>query len=391
MNLKKKLQELEAQYKKLSIELQTKKKMLENRAQQEKKKEAERKKKEEAERLQAERKKKEAERIQAERKKKEAERIQAERVRAQQEKEKKKEAEKKQTENNLQNYCKELASCSSKLSPTVINEKRKQVYDKMIAYADLKEEDLQNTRTSIMNFSKKINSLKYKNKSFFPYLLDCYDTIFFDNKLRKNCSANNAKINITWNNKMTCTGGVCRFYKYRRETRIELSSKVFDEALKNLPENEVLSANGVQCNNMLNCLQLVFEHELVHAIIYIFCIEYGKKNSIIPTSCWTGKVEKGKGGHTKTFMSIVNNFFGQTYWKHDLLAFKQGRVRISEEKLGEIRDEYKIGDLVSFTTKKGIVHGVLKKKNPKYFKIQTQTSRWNVHPKYIVPKEKMGK
>ena len=150
MNLKKKLQELEAQYKKLSIELQTKKKMLENRAQQEKKKEAERKKKEEAERLQAER------------------------VRAQQEKEKKKEAEKKQTENNLQNYCKELASCSSKLSPTVINEKRKQVYDKMIAYADLKEEDLQNTRTSIMNFSKKINSLKYKNKSFFP--LDLHST-----------------------------------------------------------------------------------------------------------------------------------------------------------------------------------------------------------------------
>jgi len=345
------------------------------RAQQQKRKEAERlKKQKEAQQEHAraqQQKRKEAERL---KKQKEA---QQEHARAQN--------KKQETENNIQNYCKQLASCSSKLSSTVINEKRKQVYDKMIAYADLKEEDLKNTSESIVNFSKKINSLKYNNKSFFSYLLNCYDEIFFDNKLRRNCTASNATINISWNTKMTCTGGVCRFKKSRRETRIELSSKVFNEGLKNLPENEKLSANGVECNNLLNCLQLVFEHELVHAIIYIFCIEYGRSGNVIPTSCWTGNVARGEGGHTKTFMSIVNNLFGHTGWKHDLLSYKRGRK--SAEQIGKLRDALKIGDSVSFESKNGIfVYGVIKKKNPKYFKVKAQNGNtWTVHPRILVP------
>ena len=76
---------------------------------------------------------------------------------------------------------------------------------------------------------------------------------------------------------------------------------------------------GIQCDNLLSCLQLTFEHEIVH-VNYEACMcpryQYGLAKDQIGN--WTGRLGRVSSGHGKTFMHIVNNVFGHTDWKHRL-------------------------------------------------------------------------
>ena len=72
---------------------------------------------------------------------------------------------------------------------------------------------------------------------------------------------------------------------------------------------------GLPCDDILSCIQLVFEHELIHALINCFCSGSARRNdgpgnSPLPND--------PKSGHSKIFMSIVNNLFGHETFTHTL-------------------------------------------------------------------------
>ena len=66
-------------------------------------------------------------------------------------------------------------------------------------------------------------------------------------------------------------------------------------------------APDLKCYDGLECIQLIFEHELVHALMGCFC--YSEETNKKATGTWTGATRSGTG-HSVKFMSILNNIFG---------------------------------------------------------------------------------
>ena len=76
-----------------------------------------------------------------------------------------------------------------------------------------------------------------------------------------------------------------------------------------------VTSGNIEVACLLEAIMLVFEHELVHAIVEFFCSEWESSNKYPGT--YTGKVSPGTG-HSKTFMSILYNLFGHTDFYHNL-------------------------------------------------------------------------
>lgn len=87
-----------------------------------------------------------------------------------------------------------------------------------------------------------------------------------------------------------------------------------------------MCAEGISCNNTLGCIQLVLEHEMVHAIIkaqdcnryaYLGNFDMERRQRTSKDGC----IMYGNQDiydHTQTFMSIANSRFGHTVSFHDL-------------------------------------------------------------------------
>ena len=141
-----------------------------------------------------------------------------------------------------------------------------------------------------------------------------------------------------------------------------------DKISKSFEKEFQKKAGDVNCYDPLECMMLIFEHELVHALMFCFCFDIDRvpvsQNHKIPGN-WTGRT---KAGHNKTFMSILNNIFNQTHYYHGLnyTANKTGN-RMDWE---DIKRIVKPGSTVIFTglnlNKEEIdVTGKVLKKNPK--------------------------
>ena len=204
-------------------------------------------------------------------------------------------------------------------------------------------------------------------------MLSLYDKYFFGNIFTRLSHTHGCEFVICWNNKCTKTAGFCKPDNNTcKINTIELGSEVFIRAIKAMTQrNETeLDNGGVKCGDLLKCLQLTFEHELVHALINCFCV----KEAINPQAMgdWKGKVN-ASDGHSKMFMSILNNTFGQTKFRHNLLNSVE-RVDLFESQLltGEnIKKSLIKGDSVIYTDNEGIVlEATIVKKNPKYPEIK---------------------
>ena len=81
-------------------------------------------------------------------------------------------------------------------------------------------------------------------------------------------------------------------------------------------ENFVKVTNGgLNCYNTLECLQITFEHELIHALIQCMC--QSESESITGKGNWKGDIDP-YGGHSRVFMSILHNTFGHNDFRHNL-------------------------------------------------------------------------
>ena len=217
---------------------------------------------------------------------------------------------------NFDTLCYDLAT--NKIPPEKQTRKRKYVYSKLKNFIRFRESDLISRQDKLKHF---FNAIDHNQSEFFNNLIELYDKAFFENKLKEFMCRNNCNFIVCWNNRCTTTGGICR-YKRRVDIsnelniRIELSPKVLYKAINQL-ESSYLINSGIKCKNILECLLITFEHELIHALIGCFCSEFEGTNYLSPGN-WKGKTNPSNG-HSKTFMSIVNNLFGHTDFVHELL------------------------------------------------------------------------
>ena len=220
--------------------------------------------------------------------------------------------------------CKQLSE--KKLSQTEINKNRKQIYDEIT--------ETVNDEITENNFKDLLKSKEIK------LLFDLYDQYFFNNKLSELAKELECQWIICWNDRCTKTAGRQRCKKDGscKIIEIELSSKVFSSVIKKMKKDNSSSINmddKNKCDSILSCLQLVFEHELIHGLQNCFCENWMYQKG---PGIWSGTT--GGGGHSKTFMSIMNNLFGHVDYRHKLFTPGDEAIKVKIKEIKE-KDEGK--------------------------------------------------
>jgi hypothetical protein len=171
---------------------------------------------------------------------------------------------------------------------------------------------IMNKRKIIYNTIKEIYKigagLKYLvNPDLLQDIIMMYNTFFFQNGFSK------IKININWSSLLTPAGGIhVPMKKECCELTIILSTNTFQKLTTNNP-----STCGVMCNDILECLLIVIEHELIHGIIFVHAYEKFTDTSV-------HAMFGGNNKHNQWFMELANKLFGHIRYKHRLI---QGNMR----------------------------------------------------------------
>ncbi|MBF0235916.1 MAG: SprT-like domain-containing protein [Desulfamplus sp.] len=147
-----------------------------------------------------------------------------------------------------------------------------------------------------------------------------YDQIFFDNWFENNFKG---KFEFSLSRRMTKSAGITMCPKNistlnPEQVKIEIRMGI-DFFFKYDQLDGSKSVCGIETYNSLEALQIVFEHEICHALEFII---YNKSNC-----------------HAKRFKEITNNLFGHTDSHHKIPTNRQ----IASEQLG-----INVGDQVNF-------------------------------------------
>lgn len=251
--------------------------------------------------------------------------------------------------------CLNICECLSKhkLPDKEVNIKKLAVYNKL-----LKETFEEN------NFKK----LKDKHvKETFKVI----DDVYFNNYLTKYLKQKNIKLSFKASYKLTSSAGLCKWvHSYTSGTtdyQLVLSAKIIEGIFSN--KEKSLKINGLSCNNRLECYLNIFEHEVTHLLINLFCPERGKE----------------MGGHTSTFRNITYNLFRHTEYKHSLLS---GDAETVEKKISYFKNNVEIDDiLVAENCKGNIWKGVVTKISSKSVTIIEDVSQKMYNIPWFIMKE----
>lgn len=192
------------------------------------------------------------------------------------------------------------------------------------------------------------------------YLFELYDKNFFSGQIQRKLDQTKSKLDFIFS-KHTKTGGTCsrRGCEWKINIPIRLFQGLFSKGEKNL------LANGIWCTSQLDCLQIVFEHELMHLLMQLY--EYQGRTPTYDQSSDTFTM------HGKLYQCMAFLYFGHTAYKHDLLG---GEVSDKIKK-----EEARIGMTVKFFSEKRNeeIHGRIIKLNPKTVIVQHSDGRsWKV-------------
>lgn len=220
--------------------------------------------------------------------------------------------------------------------------------------------DIINRRNSISD--KVFQNIKYynfNNSEFYKNKLNdmfkFYDYYFFNNMISYALSKSNGNISFEFSNKLTSTGGTCR-----RNGICTYEIKISSDRINKLKHENLskITINGLVPTDMVNGLQLIFEHELIHAVLSIF----------------TDNIN----GHNNLFKTIVFNLFGHTQITHGITD----RVLFSSHSVLS-RDltkfDFSINENIYFNSPKyGNVYGKVLKLNPKLALVDTPQGPYKV-------------
>ena len=207
-------------------------------------------------------------------------------------------------------FCQQFAKSVAKLSDEQVTIRRKQIHSLMTE----RLEEAGRTLTPD-------NIPQMFTERMLDYMLSLYDEHFFENSLMATFRANKCCLIVCMENRCTRTGGKC-WYKGKTFT-IKISSKVFKKSFENM-QRDKRSVGHQLCSDILECLMMIFEHELVHAVLGCNCIELEYKDTTDKEfGTYSGKTNP-KTGHSKTFMSILYNRFVHTDFKHNIYGTQKG-------------------------------------------------------------------
>lgn len=217
----------------------------------------------------------------------------------------------------------------------------------------------------LMQLSPNINSVDIKAISTgdLQLLFQLYDQIFLENWFKINYRG---KLKFSLSRRMTRSAGYTKCPKNKdrikpEELTIEILIGVDFFFQYNLVDGDK-AVGGIPTINSLEALQLVFEHELCHAMEYI-C--FGKSNC-----------------RADRFKSIAGNLFGHTQEFHSLPTHRQ----IAFQTMG-----LKPGDAVSFSFKGNQLYGNLYRINKRAIVMvkdkqgKFADNKGNRYTKYYVP------
>ena len=179
------------------------------------------------------------------------------------------------------------------------------------------------------------------------------DKLYFNNRISDFIKDSGSTLAFNATSRLTKTAGCCK-YKYYCDEFDNVKSGTFElqiskpiiENLFNDPSTEALKINGLHCYNKLQCYVNLFQHEIIHLVIAIFCPKEGET----------------MGGHTRTFKQLVFYLFGHTDYKHMLL---HGDSVQYDERCNENKQNVNINDTVEFVAETVQYSGTVIKKNCK--------------------------
>jgi len=165
----------------------------------------------------------------------------------------------------------------------------------------LQAAEIQQKRQLIYQQIAPLGNVSTMTDQHLGYLFQVYDYLFFQNRIG---TAQSPTVIFRFEfGRGTSTAGYCK--RVQRNTvctyTISIARPVFAKAFSETGAIETV--NGLQCRNQLEALQLVFEHELAHLIVYLWCYEEmhaGVKRQV----------------HGALFQTLARNLFGHTDFRH---------------------------------------------------------------------------
>ena len=240
----------------------------------------------------------------------------------------------------MDRFCEHYANEAQKLEYSVILEKRDRILKKVNRYL---LSGSRFTEITPQNFKQVVTADKLK------YIADQIDLEFFDNKLIETFNKNGCCISFCMGKACGSTAGFCSYRKgVKPEDRVELTVKmmpnVFIKSFKNV-DIKLRAVDNIPCNDILTCFFITFCHELIHGVVFCNCKDYDKTDK--GPGNWAGLTRPGNG-HSKTFMSILNNRYGHKTFVHNL---KRGVTvqKLEREVFGH--HNIKVGDIVVLQVK----------------------------------------
>jgi len=198
--------------------------------------------------------------------------------------------------------------------------KRKRIHDAIEAYMRKKG----SPRARVLSPS----DVRYTSRDrtmILRKMLALYDTEFFCGFLPEVFARGPCVVTVCWSpRKCMNVAGLTRLRwsgpGAPKVVKLDLSRALFRKYLQRVEDRKTGTlVDGIRCTDFIGCAQLVFEHELVHALLQ--CIDYTCGAAPISTNAcpsnWIGRADT-KSWHGPTFMSILNGIFGHTHYLHDL-------------------------------------------------------------------------
>jgi hypothetical protein len=189
-------------------------------------------------------------------------------------------------------------------------------------------------------------------------LFDLYDDYFFGGSIMEKINSSGSTIKFTSSSLGGSTfAGKCIMTKAGMKCTFELRfpSKLFLKLFTQKGSNKLLKTNGIICRDRLECLQLVFEHELVHLIMHLW--NYYDKSGDLYSS------------HGKLFQCMTKSLFDHTDYRHELFnEFEEGTEFITKKVAFVGMDVYILVDGKN-------IYGKITKVNPKKAIIQTESGK----------------
>ena len=194
-----------------------------------------------------------------------------------------------------------------------------------------------------------------------------YDHVFLFDQFYNYLTENQIKVNFKINNSDEVKDIL-------GQTNIDNDSHtitIYTDNLRKLILNKYIKIGGIKCYDKLQCLMNVFEHELIHLLVHVFCLKRDLLERSHNDKCTDS-------GHSNTFNIILKNIFGHTQIYYlDLKKINKTQEQV-DKKVNKIKNQIKINDFVeSYQIDNKIKSGVVVKIENDYLIIKNKDGELN--------------